>query len=603
MTDHYEEFRPEEIDERLEQLLQLDDVAFPSSNLEYDVRMAKYLELLFLESGSADKASIESVRHKLFQQLPKHNSQSEYGKITSLTTNNARYLKRDQSTMQKNSYHRRKWRMEVLVAVCLLGIVSAGLLVFLNIYQHNHQLASPTITPTAVPANPKATHQATHLKQATPTTAPPARTCSDNVATQQASTGTYVRSQVRIYKLDNQSGQIDWMFPASNDGKGIFGENPLVVGNIVYVSTYSGGLYALDAEKGTVLWSQQYPVYEYSPKQYGSDMQGNNPGSYSYVKSLQVDCSLLSFIGSDENLHVLDATTGADVWHTNFPKMNSAPVHSLIVGQGTLYYSSSLDAKVHAYNIVNGHEIWSQALIANKMFTHIENNMLYNATQVLNTGDGHVMLDMAQVQNGLQIQRIDGSIAYFFSNLDPTHPFPIGAYDINAQSILWRNTAGGLILESQGRVFTQEYGSNAFVVLDGRSGQVLWKKNLSWWKPDNLFAQALDTGNVLYLKDTNVLLGTSLDGQILWNYSYPMIDRSAMAWFPVISDGGQWMYKCARDVSGLHIMALNPQVGQAVWQQVVPVLPMSNSASDQHYPGLTIPSPFGSDGFGIVTIV
>ncbi|GCE18999.1 outer membrane protein assembly factor BamB family protein [Dictyobacter kobayashii] len=598
MTDHYEEFRPEEIEERLEQLLQLDDVAFPSSNLEHDVRLAKYLELVFHESGNADKASIESVKHKLFQQLPKYNSQPEYGKITSLPTNNARYIKRDQSTMQKNSYSRGRRLVEVLVAVCLLGIVGAGLLLFLNIYQGMHPVASPLPTPTTVPATPKATSPAVH---ATPTSTQQARTCTDSTATQQASAGTYIRKYDHIFKLDSHSGQIDWTFILPDVVKNNFNIDPLVVGNIVYVSSYSGSVFALDADKGMVLWSQQYPVYEYAPPQSGPG--GGSFGDYSTVRSLQVECGLLAFIGSDENVHVLDGISGAEVWHTDNARATAGPVQALVGEQGTLYYSSSIDAKVHAYNILNGHELWSHPLVANNVFTHIDTTMLYNTTQVLSTSDGHLLFDSTQIQQRMYIQRVDQSIAYFMTN--GITPFVAGAYDINAQRLLWQNNRdlGNTMLESHGRVYIIN-SNNAFFVLDAKTGQVLWENNLSWLFSSDLPWQARDIGNVIYVRDVYNIYGLSLDGRILWSYSYPLMGHYSPGVFSYnISYGDQWFYRFADDAAGFHLTAINPQVGQVAWKQDLPDSTYHGPAySDRGYGGPSPQAPFGPDSFGIITI-
>lgn len=600
MTDHYEEFRPEEIDERLEQLLHLDDVEFPSSSLEHDVRVTKHLEQLFHESGSADKASVEEVGRKLYQQLQHKHVQAANNNIVPLPINATHYTKKDPRRMQNNPYRRKSRMIEVLVAICLLGVIGAGLLVFFNIYRHGQQATSPVATPTAVPVTPQATKPSTHSQVTTPTAVPQTRTCNDSTTPQQASPGTYLRYYDRLFKLDNQSGQIDWTFQLPDATSLLaFNTNPLLVGNTVYVSSYSGRIFALDAEKGTLLWTQQYPVYEYSPPTGGPG--GGSLGSYSSIKSLQIDCGLLAFISSDENVHVLDASTGADVWHTNNARLNSSPEQSLVVGNGAVYYSSSIDAQVHAYNIVDGHELWSQALIASKLFIHIEKNMLYGPTQVLDTSDGHLLFDAAQIRNDSRIKKIVNTIVYVIPDVNSG----LSAYDINTKSVLWQAKIGADIIDSRGHVFVHQLTNTdtTFIVLDSQSGQELWRKSLNWWMPDNLVDQALDTSDVLYLRDDNTMYGTSLDGQILWQYNYPLIGQASDMSFYNISDGGQWFYRFGADASGLHLTTINPQVGQVVWQQLIPKSQIPHSNPDPRYPIPSPQAPFSRDGFGIVTIV
>jgi eukaryotic-like serine/threonine-protein kinase len=99
---------------------------------------------------------------------------------------------------------------------------------------------------------------------------------------------------------------VRWFF-STGSGTGAVSASPSVVEGVVYVGSWNGTMYALDAFSGQALWT--FDINDPHPE----DRNGF-PGIQS---SAAVADGVVYFGGADANVYALDAQTGALVWKTS----------------------------------------------------------------------------------------------------------------------------------------------------------------------------------------------------------------------------------------------------------------------------------------------
>ena len=128
------------------------------------------------------------------------------------------------------------------------------------------------------------------------------------------------------------TNQTLWSYTTGNY---VFSSSPAVAGGIVYVGSWDGKVYALNATTGTRVWD--------------------------YTTGRAVDSSPavvggVVFVGSDDDkVYALNATTGTQVWNYT---TGSLVVSSPAVAGGVVYVGSE-DDNVYALNATTGAFIWS----------------------------------------------------------------------------------------------------------------------------------------------------------------------------------------------------------------------------------------------------
>jgi len=148
---------------------------------------------------------------------------------------------------------------------------------------------------------------------------------------------------------DNQT-TISWVFPAKNDPaqkgislKGIYGR-PVVDGANVYLSSYSGGVFALTKKDGHVVWQMK------------SEISGNVSGG------VAVSSKLLAFGTTDGHLYVVNKSdhTTANNWPTSGLTVDggiwAAPIFS---ADGQTLYVATMSGNLKAYNVADHSEAWT----------------------------------------------------------------------------------------------------------------------------------------------------------------------------------------------------------------------------------------------------
>jgi polyvinyl alcohol dehydrogenase (cytochrome) len=166
---------------------------------------------------------------------------------------------------------------------------------------------------------------------------------------------------------------VRWFF-STGTGTGAVSASPSVVDGVVYVGSWNGNMYALDASSGQPLWT--FNINDPNPGQ-----RGGFPGIQS---SAAIANDMVYFGGADANVYALDAHNGTMVWKT--PLGDPDPVEgahvwsSPAVFNGKVYVgkSSHLDTPcvrgtLFALDATSGVEVWR--------FEPLPEHICSNATQ------------------------------------------------------------------------------------------------------------------------------------------------------------------------------------------------------------------------------
>jgi uncharacterized repeat protein (TIGR01451 family) len=153
------------------------------------------------------------------------------------------------------------------------------------------------------------------------------------------------------------------------------GSSPAVVKGVVYVGSQDGHVYALNAAKGSKLWSFSSPAYIVSSPAVingvvyigaangalyainaasGAELWSFVSGSYVFGSPAVVS-GVVYFGSIDGYVYALNAGTGAELWRYRTPDTVSA---SPAVANGVVYISSSM-GEMYALNAATGAELWT----------------------------------------------------------------------------------------------------------------------------------------------------------------------------------------------------------------------------------------------------
>jgi outer membrane protein assembly factor BamB len=126
---------------------------------------------------------------------------------------------------------------------------------------------------------------------------------------------------------------LDWSFTTGAAVE----SSPAVANGVVYVGSYDGNVYALNATTGAKLWSFT---------------------TADYVLSSPAVANGVVYVGSDDsNVYALNASTGAKLWSFT---TGSGVLSSPAVANGVVYVGS-YDGNVYALNATTGAKLWSFA--------------------------------------------------------------------------------------------------------------------------------------------------------------------------------------------------------------------------------------------------
>lgn len=122
-----------------------------------------------------------------------------------------------------------------------------------------------------------------------------------------------------------------------NDGQSMYG-TPQIVDGVVYISTYSGTVYAINADSGNARW--QYPKED---------------NLEPIVSGVTVVNGLAYFGCTDGNVYAIDIDTGEEVWQATTEKRIWA---TPVVDEDTIYVGS-FDGQLYALDASDGSQRWT----------------------------------------------------------------------------------------------------------------------------------------------------------------------------------------------------------------------------------------------------
>jgi outer membrane protein assembly factor BamB len=342
-------------------------------------------------------------------------------------------------------------------------------------------------------------------------------------------------------------GSIDlvWNYRTDNLACG----SPAVVNGIVYVGSWDGNMYALNAGTGAKVWS--YPTG-------------------SLVCSAPAVINGVVYFGDySANLYALNASTGAKIW--SYPTNSCGIFAGPIVVSGVLYQNTGCSGNFYAFDAATGAvkwEVnldgadtgWTPAVWNGAVYVGNVSGNFYALDQ--NTGStkwkhnygGSLYLGASTVANG----------AVYFGTSSKTF-FAVNA---TTGTTLWIYRAGGDLSNSAPAVVngTVYFGtSDGVYALAGTTGQLKWKYMTTGGFPVTSVANGVvysgsspSTGiNNFFALDANT-------GANLWNYASSGVTPVGSA---TIANG--MVFATSDDGIGLpgHIYAFGPSYGtRAKWQ-------------------------------------
>lgn len=170
-----------------------------------------------------------------------------------------------------------------------------------------------------------------------------------------------------LYALDAATGQQLWVTPGPT-------RTPAVADGVVYAGSVLGGLYALDARDGAILWKAATGPIVTAPAVVDGVVYGGSNDDNVYavdavsgdviwahktrgdVKSPPAVSHGVVYVGSnDGSVYALDAASGARVWRTaTGAQVESGPA----VAYGAVYVGS-VDHNLYAFDARTGAELWN----------------------------------------------------------------------------------------------------------------------------------------------------------------------------------------------------------------------------------------------------
>ena len=145
--------------------------------------------------------------------------------------------------------------------------------------------------------------------------------------------------------MDAATGKVLWRYATG----GRVRSSPTVADGVVYVGSFDGHLYALDAARGTLRWKFATQGVTIEPEGGGYDRR-------SVQSSPAVTADLVVVGCRDGRLYAVDRSTGKERW--NFDHQISWVVGSPAIVGGRAIVGSSDGRFVHAVDLATGKEAW-----------------------------------------------------------------------------------------------------------------------------------------------------------------------------------------------------------------------------------------------------
>lgn len=412
-------FVPEQVDEQIAQFSS--PQAFPAQESTPEQRLIQDLDGIY-GAGQETAQAIEHVWQRLegsHGNLMTHHSSTK----KTLIDSDRDLLHQERISSMEKRQKRPLWQVVgTLVAVLLVVILVGSMIIVTQVARQTHQTTVG--------------HQNT-----TPGTSTPGQTQAQYL---------YAAAGTNLYKLDLQSGKIQWQYHTGDDlNTHNIDSTPAIIGNTVYIVDQSGTLYAINTDNGKVRWTLQVP----GSAELGTPLVSGN--------SIYVVATPGTTFGAaptgPQSTCAIDATTGK--LQQCYPDFAARQV-----SQGILYglngtYVTTGDSPLIAFDPAKNTQIWQAPVpIAGQRFG----------------------FDNITVSNGVVYTTSDAA----YEKSDPSFvPATRGSYvyAFTAQSgvLLWHSAqaAGDLILSppavADGRVYYGSQDGQGYAI-SATTGQPLW---------------------------------------------------------------------------------------------------------------------------------
>lgn len=228
--------------------------------------------------------------------------------------------------------------------------------------------------------------------------------------------------------------------------------SPVIVNGIAYISSMDNSLYAIDAQSGTLKWSQKLAQMLTTPAVADSTI----------------------YVGSEYGtLYALDATTGVLKWSRS---LSGTPISTPVVTGGLVYTGTSFS--MYALNAITGIVKWSkglQTIVGSSVA--ISNNVVYvglasGHVVALNARTGGLIWDAPVTLNAIGGELVVANGLVYLTSaslfvLDARTGAPVWDYLVTYPS------ASFSVAVANGMVFAG-LGSNTLYAFNALSGQVMW---------------------------------------------------------------------------------------------------------------------------------
>ncbi|QBD75079.1 hypothetical protein EPA93_03340 [Ktedonosporobacter rubrisoli] len=428
-----EHFKPEAVDERIEQLASSIEArnGTPGATVSTDERLVETLQHMYrLDISEEDRKSLERARLRIVSAKTRAApSQTAPGRDSEASNPQRLYGKKSISMHTQSrfpgSFGKRTVRwLSTLAAVLVISLVVGSLLVLTNVVRPSgSQGQTSNVSTAAHPAAPQA--KVTDGQQ-----------------------NIYSADLHNVYKLSGKDGSVIWKRPIND----VVQHNYFlwVEHGTVLLATGLGApaLYALKASDGTILWHKTLDQgLHYAPDimddtvfvlrqkdgtlfafdaQSGSEKWHYTPVAKGMIYILSNGSVYLKLANS--SLYALNAATGTERWHYTeaAPQQGHEFSISTIAAGDALYDVSGNN--LYALQARDGKLLWMrQASSASQSFggLFVNGNKIYAETDEPVDATGHSLPPHVYAFNtgdGQQLWRLDGFVGRIFLNAGANQP-------------------------------------------------------------------------------------------------------------------------------------------------------------------------------------
>ena len=375
-----------------------------------------------------------------------------------------------------------------------------------------------------------------------------------------------------LYCFDATSGDILWTYnPQTEDG--YFCSGPAVAYGMVYELNKDGFLYALDIDKGELVWKYEGP---------GLLMFPGNP-SIADGKIYATTGQTASYVSeeSESEFACLDAYTGELLW--TLPIEAFAPRESVAIAYGNLYLipgsvTTAVDEESgEEYSTFN--QVWAISTSSWSMFRRDSAHSAAGQSAPENltlrwkfTTDGAVISSPSVADGMVYVGSQDKNIY---------------CLDSRTGSLVWNFTTGARIKSSpaiaDGMVYVGPDDGNVYC-LDAEDGSLIWSTDAGGQIEVNFAAApalrsspTVVDGNVYVGSlDTNVYCLDVEDGDVEWTFKTEGYITSS----PAVVDGAVYIVSEEPEAGALY--KLDAADGSFIWKRELPYEEIHTGGTDLH---------------------